>query len=86
MYFLPGISDHTISLSLLKLSFPELLARSQARTKDHGPGKDAANAIRKNKDIVGLAANNIQIKFSQHVGDTTLVLDGSEKSLIAFLL
>ena len=44
-----------------------------------------ANAIRKNKDIIGISINNNQIKISQYADDTTLILDGSETSLLAFL-
>ena len=44
-----------------------------------------ANAILKNKYIVGISLNNNQFKLRQYADDTTLVLDGSEKSLIAFL-
>ena len=40
-----------------------------------------ADAIRKNTDITGISINNNQIKISQYADDTTLILNGSEKSL-----
>ena len=40
-----------------------------------------AKAIRKNTDIKGLLVKDTEIKLSQYADDTTLILDGSEKSL-----
>ena len=40
-----------------------------------------AKAIRKCADIRGLLVKDIEIKLSQYADDTTLILDGSEKSL-----
>ena len=40
-----------------------------------------AKAIRKNADIKGLMVKDTEIKLSQYADDTTLILDGSEKSL-----
>ena len=40
-----------------------------------------AKAIRKNADIKGLMVKDTEIKLSQFSDDTTLILDGSEKSL-----
>ena len=40
-----------------------------------------AKAIRKNVDIKGLLVKDTEIKLSQYADDTTLILDGSEKSL-----
>ena len=40
-----------------------------------------AKAIRKNEDIKGLLVKDTEIKLSQYADDTTLILDGSEKSL-----
>ena len=40
-----------------------------------------AKAIRKNADIKGLLVKDTEIKLSQYADDTTLILDGSEKSL-----
>ena len=39
-----------------------------------------AKAIRKNADIKGLLVKDTEIKLSQCADDTTLILDGSEKS------
>ena len=40
-----------------------------------------AKAIRKKADIKGLLVKDTEIKLSQYADDTTLILDGSEKSL-----
>ena len=40
-----------------------------------------AKAIRRNTDIKGLVVKDTEIKLSQYADDTTLILDGSEKSL-----
>ena len=40
-----------------------------------------AKSIRKNTDIKGLRVKNTEIKISQYADDTTLILDGSQKSL-----
>ena len=40
-----------------------------------------AKAIRKSADIRGLLVKDTEIKLSQYADDTTLILDGSEKSL-----
>ena len=40
-----------------------------------------AKAIRKNADIKGLMVKDTEIKLSQYADDTTLILDGSAKSL-----
>ena len=56
-------------------------ARLQLRRNYHG----RRFQLGKNKDIVGISVNNNQIKLSQYADDTTLVLNGSEKWLIAFL-
>ena len=40
-----------------------------------------AKAIRKNADIKGLLVKDTEIKLSQYADDTTLILDGSEKSV-----
>ena len=40
-----------------------------------------AKAIRKSADIRGLLVNDTEIKVSQYADNTTLILDGSEKSL-----
>ena len=40
-----------------------------------------AKAIPKNADIKGLLVKDTEIKLSQYADDTTLILDGSEKSL-----
>ena len=44
-----------------------------------------ADAIRKKKEIRGLSVDNNDIKLSQYADDTTLILDGSEQSLLAAL-
>ena len=44
-----------------------------------------AKSIRKNTDIKGLQVKNTEIKISQYADDTTLILDGSQKSLIEAL-
>ena len=40
-----------------------------------------AKAIRKNADTKGLLVKDTEIKLSQYADDTTLILDGSEKTL-----
>ena len=40
-----------------------------------------AKAIRNNKNIKGISVNNQEVKISQYADDTTLILDGSLKSL-----
>ena len=40
-----------------------------------------AKAIQKNADIKGLLVKDTEIKLSQYADDTTLILDGSEKSV-----
>ena len=40
-----------------------------------------AKAIRNNKNIKGISVNNQEVKISQYTDDTTLILDGSLKSL-----
>ena len=40
-----------------------------------------AKAIGKNADIKGLLVKDTEIKLSQYADDTTLIPDGSEKSL-----
>ena len=40
-----------------------------------------AKSIHKNTDIKGLRVKNTEIKISQYADDTTLILDGSQKSL-----
>ena len=41
-----------------------------------------AKTVRNNKGITGFSLSNDEVKISQHADDTTLVLDGWEKSLI----
>ena len=40
-----------------------------------------AKTVRNNKSIRGLSLGNDEVKISQYADDTTLILDGSEKSL-----
>ena len=40
-----------------------------------------AKAIRNNTNIKGISVNNQEVKISQYADDTTLILDGSLKSL-----
>ena len=40
-----------------------------------------AKAIQKNTDIKGLMVKDTEIKLSQYADNTTLILDGSKKSL-----
>ena len=40
-----------------------------------------AKAIRNNANIKGISVNNQEVKISQYADDTTLILDGSLKSL-----
>ena len=44
-----------------------------------------AKALRKNKDIRGIHVNEKEIKLSQYADDTTLILDGSKKSVLSSL-
>ena len=44
-----------------------------------------AERIRTNKDIAGISIKGNEIKISQYVDDTTLILNGSEKSFTAAL-
>ena len=44
-----------------------------------------AKAIRNNKNIKGISVNNQEVKISQYADDTTLILDGSLKSLSSSL-
>ena len=44
-----------------------------------------ADAIRQNKEICGINVNGKEIKLSQYADDTTLILDGSEKSFLEAL-
>ena len=44
-----------------------------------------ANAVRKDTNIKGIKVNNIECKISQYADDTTMLLDGSKKSLQACL-
>ena len=44
-----------------------------------------AKAIRKNQSIKGIFVNRREIKLSQYADDTTLILDGTKKSLKASL-
>jgi len=46
-------------------------------SRNSGPHK----ATRKNADIKGLLVKNTEINLSQYADDTTLILDGSGKSL-----
>ena len=41
--------------------------------------------VKENKDITGIKINNSEHKITQYADDTTLILDGSEKSLFAAL-
>ena len=41
-----------------------------------------ANAIRQKKEIRGITVRDKEIKLSQYADDTTLILDGSEESLL----
>ena len=41
-----------------------------------------ADAIRKKQTIKGIEINGIDFKLSQYADDTTLILDGSEKSFL----
>ena len=41
-----------------------------------------ADAIRQKKEISGITLNGKEIKLSQYADDTTLILDGSEKSFL----
>ena len=45
-----------------------------------------ANAMRKNKDIKGILVQDTEVKISQYTDDTTLILNGTKKSLEASLL
>ena len=40
-----------------------------------------AKIVRNNKSIRGFSLGNDEVKISQYADDTTLILDGSEKSL-----
>ena len=40
-----------------------------------------ARAVRNNKSIRGFSLGNDEVKISQYADDTTLILNGSEKSL-----
>ena len=44
-----------------------------------------AISIRNNSDIKGISVNDEEIKISQYADDTTLILDGSRKSLLSAL-
>ena len=44
-----------------------------------------ANTIRQKKEIRGITVTGKEIKLSQYVDDTTLILDGSEESLLESL-
>ena len=44
-----------------------------------------ANAIRQKKEIRGITVKDKEIKLSQYADDTTLILDGSEESLLESL-
>ena len=44
-----------------------------------------ADAIRPNKEICGINVNGKEVKLSQYADDTTLILDGSEKSFLEAL-
>ena len=44
-----------------------------------------ANAIRQKKEIRGITVKDKEIKLSQYADDTTLILDGSEESLLQSL-
>ena len=44
-----------------------------------------ANAIREKKEIRGITVKDKEIKLSQYADDTTLILDGSEESLLESL-
>ena len=44
-----------------------------------------ADAIRQKKEIRGITLNGKEIKLSQYADDTTLILDGSEESLLEAL-
>ena len=45
-----------------------------------------AKALRKNKDIRGIHDNEKEIKLGQYADDTTLILDGSKKSVLSSLI
>ena len=49
------------------------------------PAGILAKAIRKNADVKGLMVKGTEIKLSQYADDTTLILEGSEKSLTEVL-
>ena len=44
-----------------------------------------ATAVRKNPNIKGISVNSVEIKLRQYADDTTLILDGSRKSLLSSL-
>ena len=44
-----------------------------------------AEAVRKNNEIKGITVNSREIKISQYADDTTLILDGSQKSFTTSL-
>ena len=44
-----------------------------------------ANTIREKKEIRGITVKDKEIKLSQYADDTTLILDGSEESLLESL-
>ena len=45
-----------------------------------------ADAIRKKQTIKGIEINGIDFKLSQYADDTTLILDGSEKSFLESII
>ena len=64
----------------MRFSMPSKLRK--LITSSFFPAKILAKAIRKNGDISDLFVKDTEFKISKYADDTTLIVNGSEKSLL----